>query len=365
MRPLRYFRAKNRLFYRLRAESSGKVITASVSFGNKSKGYNMAYDVFLVSALADRDMAKLVARRLRALKFKVWLDQKQTDETFDAKDARDAMNSQSMLVLWSEEAVKSDWVRAAASIGHSRPGMLIQAGLDKTVPYEPFKTDKRYPIGEMTSRKTPEGFYQVVEELGRRDGRTDLREWMMIPKKDEDARSAWLTAHPVDALSLHAKKLRERKLGVKPAPAAEAAPAAALAAASLKGPSSPNGEGSAASGVGSFGAPGSSRAATTTSGASTATTAQASSKAPTSSIVAHVEEDEGISLGTILASLAGIAAMLFLGWAFRTQGAPTATGPILATAAPSTIRTVVDACPVGQVPAVILRDRKASTADAE
>ena len=59
----------------------------------------MAYDVFLVSAGEDRDMAKLIARRLRALKFRVWFDQKQTDETFDAKDARNAMNSQSILVM--------------------------------------------------------------------------------------------------------------------------------------------------------------------------------------------------------------------------------------------------------------------------
>src|SRR3990167_697842 len=80
----------------------------------------MSYDIFLVSALEDRDTAKLVARRLRSLKFRVWFDQKQEDEIFDAKDARDAMNSQAMLVLWSAYAVKSDWVRAAAAVGHSR-----------------------------------------------------------------------------------------------------------------------------------------------------------------------------------------------------------------------------------------------------
>ena len=69
----------------------------------------MSYDVFLVSATEDLDTARLVARRLRALKFRVWLDQKPDDETFDAKDARDAMNSQTMLVLWSASACVLRW----------------------------------------------------------------------------------------------------------------------------------------------------------------------------------------------------------------------------------------------------------------
>ena len=183
----------------------------------------MAYDVFLVSAIEDRDMAKLVARRLRSLKFKVWFDQKQVDNTFDAKDARNAGNSKHMLVMWSEHAVKSDWVRAAASVGHSRPGMLAQVSVDKTIPYEPFKSDKRFSIEGMTSRKTPEGFYKLIEELGQRDGRSDLREWMGYGSKDEEAREDWLTAHPDDPLAIDAKKKREKAMGIKPAPAAETA----------------------------------------------------------------------------------------------------------------------------------------------
>ena len=181
----------------------------------------MAYDVFLVSASEDRDTAKLIARRLRALKFKVWFNQKQVDETFDAKDARNATNSTSMLVLWSENAVKSDWVRAAASVGHSRPGTLVQIGLDKTIPYEPFRTGKRHSVVGMTSRKTPDGFYKAVEALGANDGRTDLREWMGFGAKDEDERADWLAAHPHDPLALHAKAQREKELGMKPAPAVQ------------------------------------------------------------------------------------------------------------------------------------------------
>lgn len=292
----------------------------------------MAYDVFLVSALADRDVAKLVARRLRALKFKVWLDQKQTDETFDAKDARDATNSQSMLVLWSKDAVLSDWVRAAASIGHSRPGTLIQAGLDKTIPYDPFKKDKRHSIAGMTSRKTPEGFNQIVDELGDRHDRSDLRAWMGFKTSDEEDKDDWLKAHPTDPLAIHAEKQRQKKLGVKPAPAAAAAGAAALAAAAVGG----------------------------TSGA-----AKAKANAPVASpmkaavvrpVVANAgpSDAESIGWGTIGGILVVIGLMLLLGWIFRSEPLP-ASGAGMPAIANS--YRMMEVCPEGTLPQSLLKPR--------
>ncbi|WP_291076850.1 toll/interleukin-1 receptor domain-containing protein [Hyphomonas sp.] len=279
----------------------------------------MAYDVFLVSAIEDRDMAKLVARRLRSLKFKVWFDQKQTDTTFDAKDARNAGNSKYMLVMWSEHAVKSDWVRAAASVGHSRPGMLAQVSLDKTIPYEPFKSDKRFSIEGMTSRKMPEGFYKVVEELGARDGRSDLRQWMGFGSKDEEAREDWLAAHPDDPLAIDAKKKREKAMGIKPAPAAETASAAALAKASVK----------------------------------PATTATSSASRPARPVGEPEKPDLGMGWGTIAAVAAAVFAMFLLSWIFRSQ---TITAPVQA-AAPGVgnAYTLTEACPAGEVPASLLR----------
>ena len=279
----------------------------------------MAYDVFLVSAIEDRDMAKLVARRLRSLKFKVWFDQKQTDNTFDAKDARNAGNSRHMLVMWSEHAVKSDWVRAAASVGHSRPGMLAQVSLDKTIPYEPFKSDKRFSIEGMTSRKTPEGFYKMIEELAQRDGRSDLREWMNFGSKDEEAREDWLAAHPDDPLAIDAQKKREKAMGIKPAPAAETASAAALAKASVKSqPSS-----------------------------------SSSASRPVSPAVPAGSDPLGMGWGTIAAVAAAVFAMFFLSWIFRSQ---TITAPMHA-GAPGVGNAYVlqEACPAGQVPASLMK----------
>ncbi len=210
----------------------------------------MAYDVFVVSALEDRERAVLVVRRLRALKFKVWFDSKQTDTTFDDKDARDALRSNAMLVLWSEAAVKSDWVRAAASIGHSRPGTLVHASLDNAIPYEPFRQETRHDIAGLTSRKTVEGWFDAVDALGDRNERADLRDWMAIGPKDEAAKASWLADHPNDPLSEYAKKQAAKKLGKKPEPAAAAAGAAAAAKAAIKTKGAPPTAAAAAGAVG-------------------------------------------------------------------------------------------------------------------
>ena len=280
----------------------------------------MSYDVFLVSAVADRDIAKLVVRRLRSLKFKVAFNQNQVDETFDPKDARDATNSQTVLVLWSENAVKSDWVRAAASVGNSRPGTLLQAAIDKTIPYEPFRQEKRYPIEGMTSRKTPEGFFQLIEELARREGRSGLREWMNLGSKDDDKRADWIAAHPKDPIAEDARKKREKDLGIKPAPARDAIGAAALAAASLK-----------------------------TNG--TRSPAAATPPAPVASAPPNPLVELGAGWGAIAAVSVAIVGMLALAWAFRseTSGERMAAAPAISNARLATVT-----CPAGTVPRSLL-----------
>ena len=274
----------------------------------------MAYDVFVAYAPEDRDMAALVTRRLRALKFKVRFNKRGEAPTFDDKDARDALKSQSMLVLWSENALKSDWVRAAASIGHSRPGTLVQTGLDEAIPYDPFRHDKRFDLSGFTSRTTVEGWYQTVEELGRRDGRRDLRAWIDIPSGDEDAKTLWLDAHPTDPLALHAIALREKKLGLTPAsaPAAASASAAALAASAI-------GSGSAAT----------------------------KSPAPVTAAAVGTVEEEDTGMGWLIPLiLLGIAAMLLFGWLNRSAS--------LITTANTNVSQIVKACPAGMVPASLL-----------
>ncbi len=206
------------------------------------------YDVFLASSLADREKAELIVRRLRALKFKVRYDKKREHTTPTPRDYRDADNSQSVLVLWSKEAcdseqADSDWVHAVAHHARSKPGTLLQAGLDATVPDEPFVEDERYALSGMGPRKLVEGYYQLVDELGRRDGRVDLRDWLALKASDKEGKEVWKENHPTDPLSQGPK--------AKPAAAPAAAPPAEpapeqiiippIATSELNPPIAPNG----------------------------------------------------------------------------------------------------------------------------
>lgn len=196
------------------------------------------YDVFLVNALADREKADLIVRRLRALKFKVRYDKKREHTTPTPKDYRDADNAQTVLVLWSKDSCDtsqsdSDWVHAIAHHARSKDGVLLQVGLDKTVPDEPFSEDKRHALAGMGPRKLVNGYYDLVDELGRRDGRKDLREWIDLKASDKVGKDAWKENHPTDPLAQVPKPKTTAKAPV------EAAPVAAAAASTTTGQRAP------------------------------------------------------------------------------------------------------------------------------
>ena len=166
----------------------------------------MAFDVLLVSAMGDSNKATVLARRLRALKFRVRHDAKRAHTTPSARDLSDCNKAISVLVLWSAKAsdsgkADSDWVHAMAHLARSRPGALVQADLDETVPDEPFDKDKRYDLVGLTARATPEGFKALCEALGEKDGREGLADWLSLSSGDEEGKAAWKAAHPNDPLA--------------------------------------------------------------------------------------------------------------------------------------------------------------------
>lgn len=167
----------------------------------------MRYDVFIVSAQADLDAADAIARRLRALKFKVRLDKKRDHVTATPKDIKDLNDAQSVMVLWSKAACDSDkpdsnWIYALAHQARSRNGVLIEAGLDKTVPDEPFDKGQRYLLSGLEPRKIDKPFLAMVDELGSRSGRHDLTDWLTSDKAGKDK---WKANHPNDPLALGSK----------------------------------------------------------------------------------------------------------------------------------------------------------------
>lgn len=279
----------------------------------------MRYDVFLVNALKDQEQAEMLVRRLKALKFKVRHDKKREHTTPTPKDYRDADNSQSIIVLWSEASCDttdkdSDWVHAIAHHARSKDGVLVQVGLDETIPDDPFSHDKRYMLEGLTSRKTVEGYYDLVDDLGKRDGRKNLREWIDFKGSDKDAKEAWKKKHPTDPLSLVGRP--------KPKPSAAPKAATAVGAAALA------------------------TGAATMTGAKPAAAAAPVQPAAAAVLATHPEDDTGgIGWWMIAGILAGILAMLFFGWLLRKQAGTPAVGNAV---------VMAPQCPAGQMPAYLL-----------
>jgi adenylate cyclase len=95
-------------------------------------------DVFVSYARPDEPQAKRVADALRDHGFSVWRDDELPAHRAYADVIQERLNtSKAVVVLWSSDAVKSQWVRAEADAAR-QAGILVQATLNGTIPPLPF-----------------------------------------------------------------------------------------------------------------------------------------------------------------------------------------------------------------------------------
>ena len=95
-------------------------------------------DVFVSYARPDEPQAKRVAEALRALGHRVWrYDELPAHRPYSEVIEERLGSAKAVVVLWSAEAAKSQWVRAEADTARNA-GTLAQAVLDGTVPPLPF-----------------------------------------------------------------------------------------------------------------------------------------------------------------------------------------------------------------------------------
>src|SRR6187401_1301542 len=95
-------------------------------------------DIFVSYGRSTESQAKQVVDALRAAGYSVWRD----DELPAHRSYGDVIeerlrSAKAVLVLWSAEAAKSQWVRAEADAAREL-GTLIQSSVDGTVPPIPF-----------------------------------------------------------------------------------------------------------------------------------------------------------------------------------------------------------------------------------
>lgn len=87
-------------------------------------------DVFLSYARGDESLARLIAERLQAAGFTTWWDSALLPHSSFSDVIEDEIhNAKAVLVVWSETAVKSQWVRAEAELARGE-GKLIQVAID-------------------------------------------------------------------------------------------------------------------------------------------------------------------------------------------------------------------------------------------
>jgi adenylate cyclase len=121
--------------------------------------------VFISYARSTETAAEQVAGALRSLGHKVWRDDELPahrpyaeviDERLHAADA--------VVVLWSAEACRSQWVRAEADVAR-KAGTLIQASLDGTIPPLPFNQIQCADLNAWGGERDRPGWQKVEQSL--------------------------------------------------------------------------------------------------------------------------------------------------------------------------------------------------------
>src|SRR5688572_22151595 len=122
-------------------------------------------DVFVSYARSDQTQAKQVADVLRKLGYGVWID----DELPAHRPYADVIQerllaAKAVVVLWSGEAAKSQWVRAEADVARGA-GTLVQATLDGSIAPLPFNQIQCADVSGWTGDTDAPGWRKLVASV--------------------------------------------------------------------------------------------------------------------------------------------------------------------------------------------------------
>ena len=122
-------------------------------------------DVFVSYARPHESQAKRVAEALRALGYNVWRDDELPAHRAYADVIEERLKSaKAVVVLWSGEAAKSQWVRAEADAARSA-GTLVQARLDGDIPPMPFNQIQCADLGGWDGDESAPGWKKLLASV--------------------------------------------------------------------------------------------------------------------------------------------------------------------------------------------------------
>jgi adenylate cyclase len=129
-------------------------------------------EVFISYARSTEATARRIAEALRALGYGVWRD----DELPAHRAYSDVIEEQlkaakAVVVLWSAEAVKSQWVRAEAEVAREA-GTLVQLSLDASTPPLPFNQIQFADLHDWSGDTEHAGWRKVLGSIADLAGAT-------------------------------------------------------------------------------------------------------------------------------------------------------------------------------------------------
>jgi hypothetical protein len=174
-------------------------------------------DVFLSYKRDQRAEVELLATALRGLGLDVWFDASlSAGEAFSKEIDREVRAARIVLVCWSPEAAKSDWVTAEAQVGF--PDRIVSIyvsgpdGFEPPVPFNRLHVEDMRGWAARPSARDP-AWLSVLRSIGRLLARPDIAEWSELGIGASVAQiETWLATHPTSPLFVDAESfLRERE----------------------------------------------------------------------------------------------------------------------------------------------------------
>ena len=139
--------------------------------------------IFVSYARADEQQAERVAKTLGAAGYDVWRDADLPAHRAYAEVIEQRLkDARAVVVLWSPEAAKSQWVRAEADYARSA-ATLVQATLDGSVPPMPFNQIQCADLSAWEGRADWPGWRKLYASVEALAGRPD------VPAKSTAART--------------------------------------------------------------------------------------------------------------------------------------------------------------------------------
>ena len=128
-------------------------------------------DVFVSYARPDEGQAERVADALRTAGYHVWRDDELPAHRAYAEVIEERLKgAKAVVVLWSAEAAKSQWVRSEANVARSA-GTLVQVTLDGSLPPMPFDQIQCADLKDWDGRTDTAGWRKLAGSVATLAGR--------------------------------------------------------------------------------------------------------------------------------------------------------------------------------------------------